>query len=163
VAVLVAVAVALVAGACGGGSKSYKEGTPAATGQAPDCSVLQLKFVQDALKRPDLQGPAQGSRNDGITCTFSTPGSGLADLNQVQFYNNVTEESFSVIRDGFKKNNNKVSKIKGWGDEAYASTVQFYTPTNYFAVRKGKVAALITSVSDYKYMQTLMKEVLKQM
>jgi hypothetical protein len=163
VVVLVAVAGAVAAAACGGGSKSYKEGTPAATGQAPDCSVLPLDLVRTTLKRPELQGPNQGKRADGVTCTFSTPGSGLADLNQVQLYNNVTEERFAIIRDGFKRNNNKVSKIKGWGDEAWASTVQFYSPTNYFGVRKGQVAVLITSISDYENMRALMKAVLKQL
>jgi len=163
VVVLVAVALVLVAGACGGGSKSYKEGTPAATGQAPDCSILPIDLVRASLKRPELQGPNQGARADGVTCTFSAPGSGLADLNQVQLYNNVTEDSFSVIRDGFKKNNSKVNKIKGWGDEAWASTVQFYSPTNYFGVRKGQVAVLITSTSDYPFMRDLMKEVLKKL
>jgi len=163
VAVLVAVAPALVLGACGGGDKSYKEGTPAATGQTPDCSVVPLDLVQKTLGRKDLQGPSPGTRADGITCTFSTPGSGLADLNQVQLYNNVTEESFAVVRDGFKKNNSKVNKIKGYGDEAWASTVQFYSPTNYFGVRKGKVAVLITSVSDYERMQDLMKAILAKL
>jgi hypothetical protein len=155
--------VALLATACGGGKKSYKEGTPAATGDAPDCSVVPIDLVRNSLKRPDLGGPQQGTRADGITCTFSTPGSGLGDLNSVQLYNHVTEESFSVIQDGFKKNNNKVNKIKGWGDEAYASTVQFYTPTNYFGVRKGQVAVLITSTSDYKYMRDLMKAILAKL
>jgi hypothetical protein len=163
VVVLVAVALVLVAGGCGGGSKSYKAGTPAATGQAPDCSVVPIDLVRTSLKRPELQGPNQGARADGITCTFSTPGSGLADLNQVQLYNNVTKESFSIVRDGFKKSNNKVKKIKGWGDEAYATTVQFYSPTNYFGVRKGQVAVLITSISDYENMRTLMKAVLKKL
>lgn len=161
--VLVAVAPALALGACGGGEKTYEEGTPAATGQAPDCAVVPLALVQKTLKRDDLQGPSQGTRADGITCTFSTPRSGLADQNQVQLYSNVTEESFAVIRDGFKKNNNKVNTIKDWGDEAWASTVQFYTATNYFAVRKGKVAVLITSVSDYENMQVLMKAILAKL
>ncbi|MEW6476066.1 MAG: hypothetical protein AB1679_27735 [Actinomycetota bacterium] len=159
----VAVAVVLVAGACGGGDKNYEEGTPAATGEAPDCSIVPLDVVRASLKREDLQGPAQGSRADGITCTFSTPGSGLADLNQVQLYNHVTEDSFAVIRDGFKRNNNKVNTIKGWGDEAWASTVQFYSPTNYFGVRKGKVAVLITSTSDYEHIRDLMKKILAKL
>jgi len=163
VAVLVAVAPALLLGACGGGDKTYEEGTPAATGQAPDCSVTPLDLVQKTLHRKDLQGPSQGTRSDGITCTFSTPGSGLADQNQVQLYSNVTEESFAVIRDGFKKNNSEVKNIKGWGDEAWASTVQFYSPTNYFAVRKGKVAVLIISVSDYERLQDLMKAILAKL
>jgi hypothetical protein len=156
--------VALAASACGGGGdKSYKEGTPAATGQAPDCSVAPIDLVRKSLKRPDVGGPQQGTRADGITCSFSTSGSGLADLNQVQLYNDVTKESFRIIQDGFKKNNNKVNKIKGWGDEAWASTVQFYSPTNYFGVRKGKVAVLITSTSDYKYMRDLMKAILAKL
>ena len=160
----VAVSLALVAGACGGGGhKSYKEGTPAATGQAPDCSVVPIDLVRRTLKRDDLQGPSQGARGDGTTCTFATPKSGLADLNSVQLYNDQTQETFAVIPDNFKKNNNKVSKIKGWGDQAYASTVQFYSPTNYFGVRKGKVGVLITSTSDYKNMQALMKEILKKL
>ena len=46
---------------------------------------------------------------------------------------------------------------------AWASTVQFYSPTNYFGVRKGQVAVLITSTSDYPYMRDLMKAVLKQL
>jgi hypothetical protein len=155
---------ALGAGACGGGGeKSYKAGTPAATGEAPDCSVVPIEIVRTTLKREDLQGPSQGQRSDGVTCTFATPKSGLADLNSVQLYNNQDEESFSTIPDSFRKNNNKVSKIKGWGDQAYASTVQFYSPTNYFGVRKGKVAVLITSTSDYKNMQKLMKEILAKL
>jgi hypothetical protein len=164
VVVLVAVVPALALGSCGGGGdKKYKEGTPAATGAAPDCSVMPLDVVQKTLKRPDLTGPSSGTRSDGITCTFSAKGGGIADLNSVQLYSNVTEETFSVIRDGFKRNNNKVSKIKGWGDEAWASTVQFYSPTNYFGVRKGQVAVLITSTSDYEYMRDLMKEILKKL
>jgi hypothetical protein len=163
VVVPVAVALALGAGGCGGGKKSYKEGTPAATGQAPDCAVVPIDLVRKTLKRQDLNGPSQGPRADGITCSFSTPGSGLADLNQVQLYNNSDKETFAVIRDGFKKNNSKVNKIKGWGDEAWAATVQFYSPTNYFAVRKGKVAVLITSVSDFKYIRDLMKTVLAKL
>lgn len=164
VAILVAVAVSLAAAGCGGGGdKSYKAGTPAATGQAPDCAAVPLDLVRTTLKRPDLNGPSQGSRSDGVTCTFSTPGSGLADLNQVQFFNHQNPETFAVIREGFKKNNNKVSKIKNWGDEAWASTVQFYSPTNYFAVRKGQVAVLITSISDYENMRALMKDILKKL
>jgi hypothetical protein len=163
VVVFVAFALVLVMGACGGGDKSYKEGTPAATGKAPDCSVVPIDLVRTSLKRQDLNGPSQGSRADGITCSFNTPGSGLADLNQVQLYNDVTEESFAVIREGFKKNNSKVNKIKGWGDEAWASTVQFYSPTNYFGVRKGKVAVLMTSTSDYEYIRDLMKKVLEKL
>jgi hypothetical protein len=161
--VVALVAVALLGACGGGGDKSYKEGTPAATGAAPDCSILQIDFVRSALKRPDLNGPAQGSRVDGVTCTFSTPGSGLADLNSVQLYNNVTEDSFAVVRDGFKKNNSKVNNIKGWGDEAWASTVQFYSPTNYFGVRKGRVAVLITSTSDYEHIRKLMKDILAKL
>jgi hypothetical protein len=161
--VVASVAVALLGACGGGGDKSYKEGTPAATGQAGDCSLMPLDVVRDKLLRKDLNGPSQGTRADGITCTFSTPGSGLADLNSVQLYNNVTEESFAVVRDGFKKNNSKVNKIKGWGDEAWASTVQFYSPTNYFGVRKGKVAVLITSTSDYKHMRELMKFILDKL
>jgi hypothetical protein len=164
VVVLVAVVPALALGACGGGGdKTYKEGTPAATGKAPDCSAIPLDVVQKMLKRPDLTGPSSGTRSDGVTCTFSAKGGGIADLNSVQLYNDVTEESFAIIRDGFKRNNNKVSKIKSWGDEAWASTVQFYSPTNYFAVRKGQVAVLITSTSDYEYMRDLMKEILKKL
>lgn len=157
-------ALVLVAGACGGGGdKTYEEGTPAATGQAPDCSVVPIEIVRKSLKREDLQGPNQGSRADGMTCTFSAAGSGLADLNSVQLYSNATEESFAILPDQFKKNNNKVNKIKKWGDEAFASTVQFYSPTNYFGVRKGNVAVLITSTSDYDNMQDLMKQILAKL
>lgn len=164
VAVPVAVAALAVGTACGGGGdKSYEEGTPAATGQAPDCSIVPLDLVRNTLKRKDLNGPSPGTRADGTTCTFSTPGSGLADQNQVQLYSNQTEETFAVVRDGFKRNNNKVNNIKGWGDEAWASTVQFYSPTNYFGVRKGKVAVLITSVSDYDKLQDLMKAILAKL
>ena len=159
---VVFVAVGFVA--CGGGGdKSYKEGTPAATGQAPDCSVVPLDVVRKSLKRDDLDGPSPGTRGDGITCTFSTSGSGLADINQVLLYNNVTEESFNTLPDQFKKNNNKVNKIGDWGDQAWASTVQFYSPTNNFAVRKGKVAVLITSTSDYENIRDLMKKVLEKL
>lgn len=164
VVVIVTAALALVGSACGGGGdKSYKEGTPAVTGQVPDCSVAPIDLVKKSLHRDDLTGPVEGKRVDGITCSFSNPRGGIADLHQLQLYSNADSDKFSVIKDGFKRNNNKVSKIKGWGDEAYASTVQFYSPTNNFGVRKGKVAVLITSTSDYPYMRDLMKAVLAKL
>ena len=151
-----------LAGCGGGGEKTYKEGTPAATGEAPDCSIVPLDLVRKTLKFEKLTGPiAQPKTNvAGWVCTFSHPGSGVESVEQVQLTGNATEESFAVMRDAYKANNNKVNNIKGWGDEAYATTVHFFSASNNFAVRKGKVSVHITSTSDYDNIKKLMKEVL---
>ena len=156
-------AAAVVLAACGGGGeKTYKEGTPAATGQAPDCSVVPLDLVRKTLKFEKLTGPVAEPKTgtQGWVCTFSHPSAGVESVEQVQLSGNATKEAFAVMRDAYEANNNKVNKIKGWGDEAYATTVRFFSASNNFAVRKGKVSVHITSTSDYDNIKKLMKEVL---
>ncbi|HEV8628349.1 MAG TPA: hypothetical protein VG034_28285 [Acidimicrobiia bacterium] len=156
------VALGLLATACGG-SKSYKEGTPAATGQAPDCSVASADLVSQTLNR-ELSGPVAENRSGGITCTYphaKDGGGGTAD--QVQLNSNADKASMAIFRNGLKQAHNKVNKIKGWGDEAYASTVFSYATINNFAVRKGKVSVVIISTADYKEIRNLMKAILAKL
>jgi hypothetical protein len=154
---------ALVATGCGGGDKSYKEGTPAATGQAPDCSVAPLDVVNRTLKR-ELTGPVQDTRQGGVTCTYpAAKGGGGGTADQVLLNGNADEASMDIIRNGLKQANNKVGKIKGYGDEAFASTVFGYATINNFAVRKGKVSVVIISTADYDEIRTLMKEILAKL
>lgn len=158
-AVVAVVAVALAA--CGGGSKTYKAGTPAVTGQAPDCSVVPLDLVTKTLKL-ELTGPVAEpkTQGDGWVCTFSRTRGGFNAVEQVQLTGNATKETFALARDAYKLHNNKVNTIKGWGDEAYATTVLSFEKSNNFAVRKGKVAVLITSTAEYDDIRKLMKEIL---
>jgi len=155
------VALGLLA-ACGS-SKSYKAGTPAATGQAPDCSAVPLDLVNKTLKR-ELTGPVAGTRVDGVTCTYpaaKSAGGGLAD--QVLLTSNADKASMAVVRNGLKEAHNKVNTIKGYGDEAFASTFYAYANINNFAVRKGKVSVTIISTADYKEIRALMKEILAKL
>jgi len=152
-----------MSGACGGGGHSYKEGTPAATGQAPDCSAVPVDLVNKTLKR-DLTGPVAGQRQGGVTCTYpaaKSAGGGVAD--QVQLNSNADKNSMDIIRNGLKQSHNKVNKIKGYGDEAFASTVYGYATVNNFAVRKGKVSVVIISTAGYDELKTLMKAVLAKL
>ena len=131
--VVVFVALGLVATGCGGGDKSYKAGTPAATGQAPDCSAVPVDLVNRTLKR-ELTGPVPGARQGGTTCTYpaaKSGGGGNAD--QVQLNSNADKASMAIISNGLKQAHNKVNKIKGYGDEAFASTVYGYATINNFA------------------------------
>jgi len=160
---VVLLALGLLATGCGGGSKSYKAGTPAATGQAPDCSIVPVDLVNRTLKR-ELTGPVAGQRVGGITCTYpaaKSAGGGVAD--QVQLTSNADKASMDIVRKGLKQANNPVKTIKGYGDEAFASTVYGYATINNFAVRKGKVSVLIISTADYKQIQALMKEILAKL
>ena len=153
---------ALVAG-CGGGDKSYKEGTPAATGQAPDCSVVPLEVVNRTLKR-ELTGPVQDTRQGGVTCTYpAAKGGGGGAADQVQLNSNADKASMDVIRNGLQQANNKVSEIKGYGDEAFASSVFSYATINNFAVRKGKVSVVIISTAEYDQLEDLMKAILAKL
>ena len=151
----------MVAGACGGGggSHTYKAGTPAVTGVPPDCSVVPLDLVTKTLGIP-LTGPTPGARTDGTVCAFQhTKGGGSAPEN-VQLTGNATPDSFAIVYNGLKSANNPVKKIHGWGDEAYAATVFSVVNINNFAVRKGKVAVTIQSTADYPKIRNLMKAVL---
>jgi hypothetical protein len=155
--------VALVTSGCGGGDKSYKEGTPAATGQAPDCSVAPLELVNRTLKR-ELTGPVQDMRQGGVTCTYpAAKGGGGGTADQVLLNSDADEASMDILRNGLKQANNKVGKIKGYGDEAFAATVFSYATINNFAVRKGKVSVVIISTADYKAIRNLMKEILAKL
>jgi hypothetical protein len=161
--VVVLVALGLVATGCGGGEKSYKAGTPAATGQAPDCSAVPVDLVNRMLKR-ELTGPVPGTRQDGVTCTYpAAKGGGAGATDQVQLTSNADKASMDIIRNGLKQANNPVKKIKGYGDEAFASTVFGYATINNFAARKGKVSVVIISTADYKEIRELMKEVLAKL
>jgi hypothetical protein len=160
--VALVVLLGLLGAACGG-SKSYKAGTPAATGQAPDCSIIPADFVSKLLKR-EVSGPVADKRLGGITCTYPAAkagGSGTAD--QVQLNSNADKASMDIIRQGLKQAHNKVNTIKGYGDEAFASTVYGYATLNNFAVRKGKVSVIIISNADYKEIRVLMKETLAKL
>jgi hypothetical protein len=152
----------LAGGACGGGSgHSYKAGTPAATGAAPDCGAAPLDLVSKTLGL-QLIGPHAGQRPGGTVCNFNHSEGGSV-VETVQLSSNVSPESFSVIRDGFKASNVNVKKITGWGDEAYAASVKFLVDQNNFAVRKGKVAVVITSSADYDHIKKLMKALLAKL
>jgi hypothetical protein len=156
------VVLALGSAGCGGGGHSYKAGTPAATGQAPDCSVAPVDLVKQMLKR-DLTGPIAETRADGITCTYNQPKGGSGAADQVQLNSNATKETMAQLKDGLKQANNPVKKIGGYGDEAYASTVYFYSNINNFAVRKGKVSVVIISTAGYDEVKKLMKAVLAKL
>jgi hypothetical protein len=152
----------LAGGACGGGGgHSYKAGTPAATGAAPDCSAASLDLVSKTLGL-NLTGPHAGQRPGGTVCTFGHSEGGSV-TETVQLNGNVSPESFAIVRDGFKASNVNVHKISGWGDEAYAASVKFLVDQNNFAVRKGKVAVVITSSADYDHMKKLMKALLAKL
>jgi hypothetical protein len=156
------VVLGLVATACGG-SKAYKEGTPAATGQVSDCSVAPADLASQTLKR-ELTGPVAENRSGGFTCTYPrAKGGGGGTADQVQLNSNADKDSMAIFRNGLSQANNKVSKIKGWGDEAYASTVFSYATINNFAVRKGKVSVVIISTADYKEIRNLMKAILAKL
>jgi hypothetical protein len=155
--------IALVATGCGGGDKSYKAGTPAATGQAPDCSIIPADRVGKLLKK-ELSGPVADSRQSGVTCTYpAAKGGGAGAADQVQLNSNADKASMDVIRNGLKQAHNPVKKIKGYGDEAFAATVFGYATLNNFAVRKGKVSVVIISTADYKQIQALMKDILAKL
>ena len=161
--VVFVIVLGLVAGGCGGGDKSYKEGTPAATGQAPDCSVAPLELVNQTLKR-ELTGPVAETRQGGITCTYphaKAGGGGTAD--QIQLNSNADNGSMEIFRKGLKQANNPVKRIKGYGDEAYASTVFGYATINNFAARKGKVSVVLISTADYDALEKLMKAILAKL
>ena len=156
-------ALALVTGGCGGGDKTYKEGTPAATGQAPDCSVAPLDVVNRTLKR-ELTGPVQDPRQNGVTCTYpAAKGGGGGTADQIQLNSNADKASMDIIRAGLKQANNPVKSIKGYGDEAFASTVFGYATINNFAVRKGKVSVVIISTAEYDDLKNLMKSILAKL
>jgi hypothetical protein len=153
----------LVATGCGGGDKSYKAGTPAATGQAPDCSIIPVDLVGKLLKR-ELSGPVAGTRQGGVTCTYpAAKGGGAGATDQVQLNSNADKASMDVVRNGLKQAHNPVKTIKGYGDEAFASTVFGYATLNNFAARKGKVSVVIISTADYKEIRALMKDVLAKL
>jgi hypothetical protein len=155
---------AMVAAGCGGGGeKTYEEGTPAATGQAPDCSVAPLELVNKTLKR-ELSGPIQDPRADGVTCTYpAAKGAASGVAEQIQLTGNADKASMDVIRNGLKQANNPVKTIKGYGDEAFAATVFGYATLNNFAVRKGKVSVLIISTAEYDQVKVLMKAILEKL
>jgi hypothetical protein len=164
-AALLTVTVAgLATAACGGGGHSYKAGTPAATGQAPsDCSIAPADVVGQILKR-ELTGPiGQPRGGGGITCTYNQAKSGAGAADQIQLNSNADKDSMAQLINGLKQAHNPVKKIKGWGDEAYASTVYFYSNINNFAVRKGKVSVFIISTADYKEIRALMKDILAKL
>jgi hypothetical protein len=157
------VVLALMATGCGGGDKSYKEGTPAATGQAPDCSVAPLDLVNQTLKR-ELTGPVADKRQAGWTCTYpAAKGGGGGAADQIQLNSNADKASMDIIRKGLSKANNPVRKIKGYGDEAFAATVFGYATINNFAVRKGKVSVILISTADYDQLKNLMKAILAKL
>jgi len=68
-----------------------------------------------------------------------------------------------IISKGLNQAHNKVNTIKGYGDQAFASTVYGYATINNFAVRKGKVSVVIISTADYKEIRALMKEILAKL
>jgi hypothetical protein len=159
-ALALGLAVVLAAGGCGG-KKNYREGTPAATGQVPDCSVAPADLVSTTLKR-EVTGPVAEGRPDGYTCTFPRPkGSGGGAADQVQL--NAHVDNLDLFTNGLRAANNPVKKIKGWGDEAYAATVAYYSNINNFAVRKGKVSVVIISTAGYDEIKALMKAVLAKL
>jgi hypothetical protein len=154
---------ALVVSGCGGGDKTYKEGTPAATGQAPDCSVAPLEVVNRTLKR-ELTGPVQDERTGGFTCTYpAAKGGGGGAADQIQLTGNADKASMDIIRNGLKQANNPVKSIKGYGDEAFAATVFGYATINNFVVRKGKVSVVMISTAEYDDLKNLMKAVLAKL
>ena len=156
------VAGSLVAGACGGGGHSYKAGTPAVTGQAPDCSAVPLDLVSKTLGMP-LTGPSPGVTPTGTTCAFQHTKGGGSAPETIKLSSNVDDESFHIVRDGLKTANNPVKTIHGWGDDAYAATVFSVVNINNFAVRKGKVAVFIQSTAEYAKIRNLMKAILAKL
>ena len=164
VAVLLAVTGLTLVACGGGGEKTYDAGTPAATGQAPDCSVVPLDLARKTLGFEKLEGPIAEpmTSSAGWVCTFSQPGTGVESVQQVQFTGNATPESFANQQDRFEAHNNEVNEIKGWGDEAFATSVYSFSTINNFAVRKGKVSVHITSTAEYDNIKKLMKEVLEK-
>ena len=159
---LVLVLVAGLAGAaCGGGDSKPKPGTPAATGVAPDCSVVPVDVASKSLKL-ELTGPTGQPRPNGTSCIFTRMAGGRSATEIVLFTGPEDKKSFAVIRDGYKDSNIKVSKIDGWGDEAYAVRVLTFIPQNTFSVRKGKVSVTITSAAEFEQVRTLMKAVLEK-
>jgi hypothetical protein len=159
---LVLLLVAGLAGAaCGGGSSKPKPGTPAATGDTPDCSVVPLDLAKQSLKL-ELTGPTEQPRPNGTSCIFTRSAGGRSATEIVLFTGHEDKKSFAIVRDGYKESNIKVSKIGGWGDEAYAVRVLTFIPQNTFSVRKGKVSVTITSVAEFKEIRTLMKTVLEK-
>ena len=160
---VVVVAAGLVGAACGGGGgHSYKAGTPAVTGPAPDCSAVPLDLVTKMLGI-SVTGPAQGATPTGTTCAFQHTKGGGSAPETIKLSSNVTDESFNIVRDGLKSANNPVKKIGGWGDDAYAATVYSVVNINNFAVRKGKVAVFIQSTADYPKIRNLMKAILAKL
>lgn len=151
----------LVGAACGGGDSKPREGTPAATGVAPGCDVVPLDLATKSLKL-ELTGPVEQKRPGGTTCVFARPAGGASATETVYFNANESKESFAIIREGYEKNNVKVNKIKGWGDEAYAVRIRLFVDTNTFSVRKGRIGVTITSVAEFPEVRTLMKEILKR-
>jgi len=163
-AVLAGVLTGGVVAACGGGgSHTYKAGTPAATGNVPDCSVVPLDVVTKDLGIP-LTGPAGGPRpNGGYTCNYNHVKGGGSAPEVMQLGADVTPETFAIVRNGLKAANNPIKTIHGWGDEAWAATVYNVVDENSFAVRKGKVSVLIQSTADYDHIKKLMKDVLAKL
>jgi hypothetical protein len=153
----------VVAGCGGGGSHTYKAGTPAATGDVPDCSVVTLDVVTKDLGIP-LTGPAGGPRpTGGYTCSYNHVKGGGSAPEVMQLGANVTPETFAIVRNGLKAANNPIKTIHGWGDDAWAATVYNVVNENSFAVRKGKVSVLIQSTADYDHIKKLMKDVLAKL
>ena|GEM_PF-4087820 len=152
-----------VTGCGGGGSHSYKAGTPAATGNVPDCSVVSLDVVTRSLGIP-LTGPTGGPRpTGGYTCNYNHVKGGGSAPEIIELDANVTPQTFAIVRNGLKAANNPIKTIHGWGDEAWAATVYNVVNENSFAVRKGKVSVLIQSTADYDHIKKLMKAVLAKL
>ena len=151
----------VTAGCGGGGSHTYKAGTPAATGMQPDCSVVPLDLVRKLLKL-DVTGPlVDTTKPHNSICTFPHAKGGGGAVEQVRITGDETEENFVRVRDGLKAANNPVKNIGGWGDQAYAAAVHFVVVENNFAVRKGQVSVSIQSTADFNDIKKLMKEILK--
>lgn len=155
----------LVGTGCGGGDSvaggEPREGTPAATGEAPGCDVVPLDVASRSLKL-ELTGPVEQKRRNGTTCVFARPAGGASATETVFFTGNESKEGFGIVRDGYENNNVKVNEIDGWGDEAYAVRIKLFVETNTFAVRKGRLGVTITSVADFPEIRTLMKEILER-
>lgn len=163
IAPLLLVAATGLAGAgCGGGGDSKpREGSPAATGEAPGCEAVPLEVASRMLKL-ELTGPVETKRANGTTCVFARPAGGASATETVFFTANESKEGFGIIRDGYESNNVKVNEIDGWGDEAYAVRIKLFVDTNTFAVRKGRIGVTIQSVADFPEIRNLMKEILNR-
>ena len=155
---------ALAAAGCGGGgSHTYKAGTPAATGVAPDCSAVPLDLVTRSLGIP-LTGPFGGTGGGGATtCSFQHLKGGGSAPELVKLTSDVAPETFAIVKNGLKSANNPLKTIHGWGDEAWAATVYNVVNENIFAVRKGRVSVLIQSTADYDHIKKLMRAVLDKL